>query len=288
VAVTAPTPTPAPLYRRRLIPALSAPKAAIVGGSVIVVLALVAALAPLIAPHSPNAIDLGASFSGISSSHPFGADSAGRDIFSRIIYGTRLSLLGPLLVVALSTLVGTALGVVAGYVGGFVDGTMARIWDVMLAFPPLLLAIVIVAAFGAGFWTATFAITIIYVPLLARVVRGVVLVEREKSYTDACKVQGFSDLRIAFGHVLPNIAPTIVAQATLNFGYSLLDLAGLAFLGLGVQPPTADWGAMLAEGRQSILISMNEVVAASIVIAIAVVAFNLLGDALTHRIRKGR
>jgi peptide/nickel transport system permease protein len=288
VAVTAPTPTPAPLYRRRLIPALNAPATAIVGGSVIVVLALVAALAPLIAPHSPNAIDLGASFSGMSSAHPFGADAEGRDIFSRIIYGTRLSLLGPLLVVALSTLVGTALGVAAGYVGGFVDGTLARIWDVMLAFPPLLLAIVIVAAFGAGFWTATFAITIIYVPLLARVVRGVVLVEREKSYTDACKVQGFSDLRIAVGHVLPNIAPTIVAQATLNFGYSLLDLAGLAFLGLGVQPPTADWGAMLAEGRQSILISMNEVVAASIVIAIAVVAFNLLGDALTHRIRKGR
>jgi peptide/nickel transport system permease protein len=267
---------------------LDAPAAAIVSGGVILLLVLVAAIAPLVAPHSPDAIDLGASFSGVSRAHLFGADSAGRDILSRVIYGTRLSLLGPLLVVALSTAVGTPLGLIAGYVGGVVDGTMARVWDVMFAFPPLLLAIVIVAAFGAGFWTATLAITFVYTPLLARVVRGMVLVEREKAYVDACRVQGFGGFRTALGHVLPNIAPTIVAQATLNFGYSLLDLAGLAFLGLGVQPPTADWGAMLAEGRQFILFNPNEVVAASIAIAVAVVAFNLLGDALTRTIGNRR
>ena len=277
-----------PLHRRRLIPMLGAPRAALLGGGVILVLACVAAMAPLIAPHSPDAIDLGASFSGVSRSHLFGADSSGRDIFSRIVYGTRLSLLGPLLVVAISTLVGVPLGLMAGYMGGIVDGVSARTWDVMFAFPPLLLAIVIVAAFGAGFWTATLAITIVYTPLLARVVRGMVLVEREKAYVDACHVQGFGGFRTAIGHVLPNIAPTIVAQATLNFGYALLDLAGLAFLGLAVQPPTADWGAMLAEGRQFILFNPNEVVAASIAIAVAVVAFNLLGDALSRRIVTGR
>jgi peptide/nickel transport system permease protein len=276
------------LYRRRLIPTLRAPAAAVIGGGVIALLVLVAAIAPLIAPHSPDAIDLGASFSGMGAAHPLGADSSGRDILSRIIYGTRLSLLGPLLVVLLSSTVGTSLGLIAGYTGGVVDGVMARIWDVMFAFPPLLLAIVIVAMFGAGFWTATLAIAIVYMPLMARVVRGLVLVEREKAYVDACRVQGFNAFRITLGHVLPNIAPTVVAQATLNFGYSLLDLAGLAFLGLGVQPPTADWGAMLAEGRQFILFSPNEVVVASIAIAIAVVAFNLLGDALTHRVRGWR
>jgi peptide/nickel transport system permease protein len=170
-----------------------------------------------------------------------------------------------------------------------VDGTLGRVWDVMFAFPPLLLAIVIVAAFGAGFWTATLAIAIIYIPLLARVVRGVVLVEREKAYVDACKVQGFSGTRISARHVLPNVAPTIAAQSTLNFGYALLDLAGLAFLGLGVQPPTADWGQMLTDGRESLVLhSYSEVISASAAIALAVVAFNLVGDALSERAGRSR
>ena len=142
----------------------------------------------------------------------------------------------------------------------------------MFAFPPLLLAIVIVAAFGAGFWTSTIAIAIIYIPLLARVVRGVVLVEREKAYVDACKVQGFSGFRVSVRHVLPNVSPTIVAQSTLNFGYALLDLAGLAFLGLGVQPPTSDWGQMLTDGRESLILhSYSEVISASVAIAVTVV-----------------
>jgi peptide/nickel transport system permease protein len=283
--------TPAALpgvHRRRIFPRIDAPAAAIVGGVVILVLVLVALLAPLVAPHDPNEISLAQTLHGASASHPLGQDSSGRDILSRLFFGGRTALLGPLLVVLLSTLVGVPLGLLAGYVGGLLDGVLARSWDVMFAFPPLLLAIVIVAAFGAGFWTATIAISITYMPLLARVVRGVVLVEREKAYVDACKVQGFSGLRVSLGHVLPNISPTIVAQSTLNFGYALLDLAGLAFLGLGVQPPTADWGGMLADGRKNLVLSYNEVVAASVTIAIAVVAFNLLGDALTHRLGRSR
>ena len=276
------------VHRRRIFPRVDAPAAAIVGGAVILVLVLIAVLAPLVAPHDPNAIKLAQSLHGASASHLLGQDSSGRDILSRLFFGGRTALMGPLLVVLLSTLVGVPLGLLAGYVGGVLDGVLARSWDVMFAFPPLLLAIVIVAAFGAGFWTATIAISITYVPFLARVVRGVTLVEREKAYVDACKVQGFSGLRVSLGHVLPNISPTIVAQSTLNFGYALLDLAGLAFLGLGVQPPTADWGGMLADGRNNIVLSYDEVVAASVTIAIAVVAFNLLGDAFTRRLGRSR
>jgi peptide/nickel transport system permease protein len=284
-----PSPSVPALYRRRLIPSIDAPLAATVAGTVIALFVLVAIFAPLIAPYDPNAINLSNALAPPSTEHLLGTDAAGRDILSRLIYGTRTSLLGPLLVVALSTAVGVPLGLLAGYKGGFVDGILGRSWDVLFAFPPLLLAIVIVAAFSAGFWTSTIAIAIVYVPLLARVVRGVVLVEREKAYVDACKVQGFSGLRVSLQHVLPNTSPTIVAQSTLNFGYALLDLAGLAFLGLGVQPPTADWGQMLAVGRQSLILhSYAEVVSASIAISVTVVSFNLLGDALLERALKRR
>jgi peptide/nickel transport system permease protein len=277
------------VYRRRFLPRAHASAAAIAGGVVILLLVVVAIFAPLIAPYDPNAIDLGNTLAGSSPEHLLGTDASGRDILSRLIYGTRTSLLGPLLVVALSTLVGVPLGVLAGFRGGTVDAILSRTWDVMFAFPPLLLAIVIVAAFGAGFWTATLAIAIIYIPLIARVVRGVVLVEREKAYVDACKVQGFSGLRVSLGHVLPNVTPTIAAQSTLNFGYALLDLAGLAFLGLGVPPPTADWGQMLTDGRESLVLhSYYEVVSASVAIALAVVSFNLVGDALSRRAGRSR
>ena len=276
------------LYRRRLVPGAGLPAPALIGGAVIAVLVVIAIFAPFIAPHDPNAIKLTESLGPVRAGHLLGQDSSGRDTLSRLVFGTRVSLLGPLLVVLIATVVGVPLGLLAGYVGGLVDGILARSWDVMFAFPSLLLAIVIVASFGAGFWTATIAIAITYVPLMARCVRGFVLVEREKAYVDACKVQGLSGVRVAGAHVLPNVSALIIAQATLFFGYALLDLAGLAFLGLGVQPPTADWGAMLTDGRKFILLSYTEVVAASVVIAVAVVAFNMLGDALTHRLGRSR
>jgi peptide/nickel transport system permease protein len=278
-------PVPSVIRRRRILPRARGNAAIYIGGGVIVFLVLVAILAPVLAPDDPNNIELSNTLQGPSADHPLGTDGSGRDILSRLIYGTRLSLAGPLLVVALSALLAIPLGLLAGFRGGFVDTILSRTWDAMFAFPPLLLAIVIVASFGPGFWTATIAITVIYIPLLARVVRGQVLVEREKAYIDAGRAQGFSSARLAGRHVLPNIAPTIIAQSTLNFGYALIDLAALAFLGLGVQPPTADWGAMLAEGRKFILTNPEEMIFASIAISITVVAFNLLGDALTRRVR---
>ena len=277
----------APLSQRRWMPRLPGSWGFLVGGAVIVVLLIIALAAPLLAPHNPNAIQLSQTLSGFSSDHPLGTDAAGRDILSRLIYGTRLSLVGPLAVVVMSIVVGVPAGLVAGYRGGWVDSVLSRIWDMVFGFPPLLLAIVIVATFGAGFWTATIAIAITYVPLLTRVVRGVVLVECRNAYVDACRIQGFSAVRVCVFHILPNVAGTIVAQSTLNFGYALLDLAGLAFLGLGVQPPTPDWGQMLSDGRQSILFSVTEVTVASIAVAVAVIAFNMLGDAIAKQLVRG-
>jgi peptide/nickel transport system permease protein len=277
------SPAPSVIRRRRLVPSFAGNWAIWISGSVIAFLVLVAIFAPLLAPHDPNEIALSNTLQGSSSEHLLGTDGSGRDILSRLIYATRLSLAGPALVVVLSALIAIPLGLLAGFRGGWVDSALARTWDVMFAFPPLLLAIVIVAAFGAGFWTATIAITITYVPLLARVVRAQVLVERHKAYVDAGRVQGFSGSRLAGAHILPNIAPTIIAQATLNFGYALIDLAGLAFLGLGVQQPDADWGGMLAEGRKFILSAPAELIYASIAISVTVIAFNVLGDALSQR-----
>ncbi len=259
-----------------------------IGGFVILALVVIALAAPLIAPSNPDAVDLSHTLAGSSPQHLLGTDAAGRDILSRLVYGTRLSLLGPLAVVATSVIVGVPAGLIAGYRGGWIDAVISRISDVVFGFPPLLLAIVIVATFGAGFTTATIAIAITYIPLQARVARAVVLVECRKAYVDACKMQGFSAYRIAINHILPNVAGPIAAQSTLNFGYALLDLAGLAFLGLGVQPPTADWGEMLSDGRQNILFSVDEVAVASIAIAIAVIAFNLLGDSLVRRLSRDR
>lgn len=277
----------APLVIRRGTPRLPGFLGFAVGGTVIGLLLIVAAAAPLLAPHNPNTIQLSQTLSGISSEHLLGTDAAGRDILSRLIYGTRLSLLGPLAVVLMSILIGVPAGLVAGYRGGWVDSVLSRIWDMVFGFPPLLLAIVIVATFGASFWTAVIAITITYIPLLTRVVRGVVLVECSNAYVDACRIQGFSGLRVCLFHILPNVAGTIVAQSTLNFGYALLDLAGLAFLGLGVQPPTPDWGQMLSDGRQSILFSVTQVTVASVAVAVAVIAFNVLGDAIAKRLVRG-
>ncbi len=276
-----------PLVIRRGTPRLPGFLGFAVGGTVIGLLLFVAAAAPLLAPHNPNTIQLSQTLSGVSSDHLLGTDAAGRDILSRLIYGTRLSLLGPLAVVLMSILIGVPAGLVAGYRGGWVDSVLSRIWDMVFGFPPLLLAIVIVATFGASFWTAVIAIAITYIPLLTRVVRGVVLVECSNAYVDACRIQGFSGLRVCLFHILPNVAGTIVAQSTLNFGYALLDLAGLAFLGLGVQPPTPDWGQMLSDGRQSILFSVTQVTVASLAVAVAVIAFNVLGDAIAKRLVRG-
>jgi peptide/nickel transport system permease protein len=253
--------------------------------SLAIVAAMVAAglLAPILPLQDPNAVNLLAVLNGPSSHHLLGSDSAGRDILSRLVFGTRVSMLGPLFVIALATIVGVPLGLIAGFRGGWVDGVLSRIFDVIFAFPPLILAIVIVATFGPGFKTAVLAVAVTYVPLMARVTRSGALVEREKPYVDACRVQGYGTLRICFRHIGPSLSRLVVSQLAVYFAYSLLDLAALSFLGLGTQPPTSDWGGMLADAQQSIFESATGVIPPAVAIVLLVVSFSLVADRVVDR-----
>jgi peptide/nickel transport system permease protein len=247
------------------------------------VLVIVAALATVIAPYSPDAVSLSGSLASPSAQHLLGTDGSGRDILSRLIVGTRTSLGGPALVVGLSALVGVPLGMIGGYVRGVVDGVLARIWDVMLGFPALLLAILLVAVLGKGFWTATLAVALTYVPFVARIVRGMTLAEREKPYIAALHMQGLSPREVLLHHVIRNIGPGVTSQLTVNFGYALLDLTALSFIGLGVQPPTPDWGSMLADAQSNLLISANPVIWPSIAVVATVLAVNIVGEGISAR-----
>lgn len=253
---------------------------AVIAGIVIFIIVLLSVFAPWIAPHDPNAQDLLKSFEPSSAQHFFGTDQQGRDIFSRILYGARTTLLGAMAVVTIATVIGVPLGLIAGYYGGKIDSLITRVFDVILAFPALLLAFIIVAVFGRGLENAVIALGIVYIPMIARLVRSVTLVEREQTYVEAARNLGFSNNRIMFRHILPNCISPIVVQATIDLAYAILDLAAMSFLGLGVQPPTADWGAMLEEGREYLLISSNTSIAAGFSIMITVISFNLFGDGL--------
>jgi peptide/nickel transport system permease protein len=256
----------------------------IVSAVVIVLLALVAILAPVLKPHDPNAIDLLHPFAGPSSAHLLGTDDTGRDLLSRLIAGSRTSLVGPLLVVLLEVALGVPLALVAAWRGGFVDGVLSRVLDVIFAFPGILLAILVIAFFGAGLRSAVIALAIAHMPYLARVTRGAAIRERRLAYVAALEVQGFSAFRICARHLVPNLVPLIVAQATVSFGYVMIDLAGLSFLGLGVQPPTADWGVMVSAGEQNILAGHPaQSLYAGALIVITVCAFTLLGERLADR-----
>ena len=251
---------------------------------VIVVLALVAIFAPLLTTHDPNAIDLLHPFAGPSTTHLLGTDDTGRDLFSRLVAGSRTSLVGPLLVVLLEVALGVPLALLAAWRGGFVDGVLSRVLDVIFAFPGILLAILVIAFFGAGLRSAVIALAIAHMPYLARVTRGAAIRERRLAYVAALEVQGFSAFRICARHLVPNLVPLIVAQATVSFGYVMIDLAGLSFLGLGVQPPTADWGVMVSAGEQNILAGHPaQSLYAGALIVVTVCAFTLLGERLADR-----
>ncbi|WP_260631022.1 ABC transporter permease [Bacillus sp. S/N-304-OC-R1] len=253
---------------------------AVAAGVVIIMIVLLSIFAPIVAPYGPNDQDLSLSLQPASGEHLFGTDKQGRDIFSRVIFGARTTLLGAVFVVGIATVIGVPLGLIAGYYGGRIDSLITRAFDVILAFPALLLAFIIVAVFGRGLENAVIALGIVYIPMIARVVRSVTLVQKEQTYVEAARNLGFSNLRIIFIHILPNCISPIVVQCTIDLAYAILDLAAMSFLGLGVQPPTADWGAMLEEGRQYLLISPNTALASGFAIMITVIAFNLFGDGL--------
>ncbi|MFE2736552.1 ABC transporter permease [Streptomyces sp. NPDC059349] len=243
-----------------------------------------AVLAPLLSPQDPNAVDLSGAYQGSSGAHLLGTDASGRDLLSRLVQGSRTALIGPFLVVVISTLLGTVLALAAVWLGGWFDQMVVRVVDAVFAFPGLLLAILATALFGSGLTAAVVALSVAYVPYIARIVRSAALRERNLPYIAALQVQGVHGLRIALGHILPNVGGLIVANATLAFGFALMDLAGLSFIGLGVQPPTSDWGAMVGTGMAGVLQQHpQEALFASALIVVTVGAVNMLGDRLTER-----
>lgn len=252
------------------------------------IVTLAAIFAPLVAPYDPDAVDFLAFYSSPSAAHWLGTDGLGRDILSRMIFGARTALLGPLLVVVFSTIVGILLGLLAGWRGGWIDALLGRIFDVIFAFPSLLIAIMAVALFGKGLVAPVIAMSLAYAPFVARLTRSLVAAERNRPYVAAYRVQGFGGAWIALRRVLPNITPIVGAQSTLNFGYVLAELAGLSFLGLGVQAPQSDWGAMINEAQSGIVGGhFLPAMVPAVAVVIVVVAVNIIGEELSERIGGG-
>jgi dipeptide transport system permease protein len=259
---------------------------AVAGLIIIVAVTALAILAPVVAPHSPILTDSTAFLrppvwqQGGSWSFPLGTDAIGRDMLSRLIYGARLSLLIGIVVVAISIAVGTVLGLVAGFFRGVVEIAIMRMMDIILTLPSLLLAIVIVAILGPGLVNAMLAVAVVVLPHYVRVVRAAVISEMSRDYVTAAKVAGANRLRLMFKEVLPNCAAPLIVQASLGISTAILDAAALGFLGLGAQPPAAEWGTMLADAREFVLRAWWVVTLPGIMILVTVLAFNLLGDGL--------
>jgi len=261
-------------------------KTGVAGLIIITIFVLFAIFAPLISPHDPVENSLYDQLKppiwspGGKMKNILGTDDLGRDILSRIIYGARVSLMVGVVSVGIALVFGSLLGAVAGYYKGWLDSIIMRFMDILLAFPHILLAIVIVAYLGPGLRNAMMAIGIISIPRFARIVRASVMEEFEKDYVTAAKAVGATNGRILFNAIFPNCLAPIIVQASLGFGAAILDAAGLSFLGLGAQPPTPEWGAMIAMGRSLILRAWWVMTIPGIAILLAVLGFNLLGDGL--------
>lgn len=255
-------------------------RAAMAGLIILIFLVLVAIFAPWIAPYNYTTSNMPESLKPPSWSHWLGTDEFGRDMLSRIIFGTRISLRVGVEAVFISLLAGIILGALAGYYGGFIDNLIMRFMDIMLAFPALLLAMAFIAALGRGLDNAIIAIGIVSIPEYARIVRGSVLSVKENDYVQAARAIGNHDLEVIGYHILPNISAPIIVRATLGISAAILEAAALGFLGLGVQPPEAEWGSMLGSGRSAIFSAPHLVTFPGIAITITVLAFNLLGDGL--------
>lgn len=246
--------------------------------AILVIVVLAVTFANVLAPYNPDEIDITSILKDPSLKHLLGTDKAGRDIFSRLLYGGRTSLLGALGIVGVSIVIGVPLGLISGYRGGKADTVIMRICDVIISFPALLLAFVFVAAFGRSLVNAVLALGIFYIPMLAKLTRSLVLVEKNKIYVEAAKGVGYSDWNILYIQILPNCIPTLLVQLTLDVGAAILDLAAMSFLGLGVQPPTADWGVMLEESRSFVTSKPVMALVPGIAIIVVVVALNVFSD----------
>jgi peptide/nickel transport system permease protein len=255
--------------------------AGIISAGVIALATVVALFGGLIAPFSPTLPNLALAFVGPNGAHLFGYDYEGRDVLSRLLAGAQSSMLGPLAVVVGALVIGTLLAVIAAWRRGLVDAFIGSGLDILFAFPGILLAVLAAAVFGAGLWAAAISLAIAYMPYVARVLRGAALKERSQPYVAALEVQGASATTICLRHIVPNIMPLIVAQATILFGYAMVDLAAVSFLGLGVQPPAPNWGVMISENQTGIPQGYPlPALAAGACIVAVVIAFNVLGERL--------
>lgn len=253
----------------------------VLAGAILVVLVvLTALLARLIAPYDPIANNIRAALQPPSSLYFFGTDRFGRDVFSRVVFGSQLSLLVGLVSVAISATFGTLLGLTSGFFGGWIDDVIGRVMDVLFSFPALVLAIAIAATLGPGITNAIIAIAVVYAPLFGRVVRGPVLVERSKDYVEAARALGVGSSRLILRHVLPNVLSPLIVQVTLTISHAILLESYLSFLGLGTQPPYPSWGTMLQENRTFLETAPWTSLFPGLAIMLAVLAFNLLGDGI--------
>lgn len=255
-------------------------RGAMLGAVLVLLLVAAAVFAPWLADRPPAQQDLRARLQPPSLTHPFGTDEFGRSLYARVLHGARVSLLTGLIPVVAALIVGSTVGLVAGYAGGRLDALLMRAMDVLLAFPSLLLALAVVGTLGPGLVNAVIAIAVVDVPQYARLVRSVVLGAREEEYVQAARALGAGHGRLMLTHVFPSAIGPIVVQATLGIGFAILAIAGLSFLGLGVQPPTADWGEMLARGRRYLPDATWLMIFPGLAVSITVLAFNLLGDGL--------
>lgn len=255
-------------------------KAAVLGLVIVAILVVCALIPQVIAPYSYDKQVLSNRFIFPCAEHIMGTDEFGRDIFSRIVYGSRISLSIGIASVSFSCVIGIVIGAVAGYYGNVMDNLLMRFLDIMLAIPNILLAMSIVAALGNGFTNLIIAIGIGAIPGYGRIVRASVLSEKEKEYVEAARACGASDFKIIVKHILPNCMAPIIVQATMSVATAILSAASLSFIGLGIEPPTPEWGSMLSAGRSYIRDYWFVVTFPGLVIMITVFAFNLLGDGL--------
>ena len=280
----------APARPRRALALLRATGLAGMLSAAVIAIATIAAVAgPALAPYNPDLPNLSLTWVGPVGGHLLGFDFEGRDVLSRLLAGARSSMLGPLAVVILSMLLGSVLAVTAAWRRGAADAVISSGLDILFAFPGILLAVLATAVFGAGLTAAAIALSIAYMPYVARVLRGAALKERSQPYVAALEVQGASATSICLRHLIPNMLPLIVAQATIMFGYAMVDLAAISFLGLGVQPPAPNWGVMISENESGILQGYPlPALAAGACIVGVVIAFNVLGERLFEQAQGGR
>jgi len=252
---------------------------AVFGGAIIAIWIIVAIFAPILAPYRPDFVDVTQRLLPPSSLHWLGTDTLGRDVLSRLIFGARVSLFVGIVVVFLGAVVGTLIGAIAAYAGGWVEHALMRFTDLVLCFPPIILAMAIAAAMGIGTVNTMIAMLVVWWPKFARLARGLVLVQRGQEYVEAAHVIGYGPGRVLLKHILPNAIGPIIVLVTLDIGHAIIVFAGLSFLGLGVVPPTAEWGAMVAEGRE-LVEQWWGAAFPGLAIFTVVMGFNFLGDGI--------